>query len=146
LTLLLVSVAESGPPHVALLSVGEVVAMASDRLRLALWPRSAAAEHLARTGNALLYVIADGAGYAIDVQAAPLTVIREPGVHVSVFDARILDVHEDRVAYAELISGASFRLVDRERVIERWERTVEAMRSLPASPSIDTPATESPDS
>jgi hypothetical protein len=131
LLLLLMTVADDGLVHVTMLSVGEVVAVAPDHLRLALWPQSTSAEQLDRSGKALLYVVADGAGYAIDIRTRLLGTVREPGLQVTVFDATVADVREDRVAYAELTSAATFRLLDRDRVLERWERTVVAMQRLP---------------
>jgi hypothetical protein len=148
LLLLLITAAEDGQLHVAMLSVGEVVAMDPGRLRLALWPRSTSVQHLEARGRGLLYLVADGAGYAIDVRATAVGELREDGIHAAVFEAVINEVREDRVTYAELTEAPSFRLVNRERELARWRRTVDAMQRLPGEvPSAPSaPPTSPPDS
>src|SRR5215207_8686012 len=54
LTILLLTTTEAGWPHLAMLSVGEIVAAGARELRLALWVNSTATTNLARTGQATL--------------------------------------------------------------------------------------------
>ena len=60
LTILVLSELEGGWSHLAMVSVGELVAAADGRLALALWPTSTCAANLARTGRVTLAVVADG--------------------------------------------------------------------------------------
>src|SRR5919202_5920624 len=75
LTFLLLSTTEDGWPHLAMLSVGEVLAVDDRRLKLALWRNSTAAGNLTRTERATLALVQGGAGYSIRLATA-----RGPGV------------------------------------------------------------------
>jgi hypothetical protein len=116
-------------PHVALLSVGELVCTDRHTLRAALWPNSGATANLTREGRGLLALVADGAGYYVRVTARRLADLElgEDGQRAA-FELQIEDVLEDAVAYARLTSGITFELNEPERVVPRWERTLEALR------------------
>lgn len=133
-TFLLLTVAESGFPHVALLSVGEVYAPGPLEVRLALWPKSATTANLQRTGQATLAHVADGAATYVQLAARR---VDEKSEGLARFIADVRGTRVDRVSYAELTTGVRFRLRDRDRVLARWSRTVLALRSMdggPASP------------
>src|SRR5437762_2738343 len=68
-TFLLVTTDEQGWPHMAMLSVGELLARSPDRLEAALWLHSTATTNLERSGRGLLAVVADGAGFYIRLNA-----------------------------------------------------------------------------
>ena len=65
LTILVLSELEAGWPHLAMVSVGELVVAADGRLALALWPTSTCAANLARTGRATLAVVTDGLAFSL---------------------------------------------------------------------------------
>ena len=69
LTALLLTATDEGWPHLAMLSIGELLALDPRRLRLALWPRSTAAANLTRAGRLTLALVHDGAGYSIRARA-----------------------------------------------------------------------------
>src|SRR5438132_6053579 len=71
-TFLLLTVDAAGFPHVALLSAGEVVAVAAGELRLALWPGTNSGKNLARDGRATLAVFWEGAAYYVKFRGKPL--------------------------------------------------------------------------
>src|SRR5579859_8115108 len=68
-TFLLLTVDEAGWPHMAMLSVGELVAMDSHTLRSALWLHSSTSKNLIHNGQAMMTMIADGNGYHVRLAA-----------------------------------------------------------------------------
>lgn len=127
-TLLLITVAEEGWPHVALLSVGEAVAMSPASLALALWPETRTTANLSHTGKATLFLVHDGAAYTIKIAARRLDDLEIDGAPLACFAAEVRSVATDVADYAELTGGVNFRLHDPAGVVPRWEKTVEAMR------------------
>ena len=65
LTVLVLSELEAGWPHLAMVSVGELIVAADGRLALALWPTSTCAANLARTGRATLAMVTDGVAFSL---------------------------------------------------------------------------------
>lgn len=126
----LLTVTENGWPHLAMLSVGELVAVGPRDLRAALWPNSTATANLTRTGRATITLVHARVGYSIRCTA-------ERGADLNAghssplafFELRVEDVLEDVAPYAVLTSGATYRLDDPDRVFPRWRATVEAMRA-----------------
>src|SRR5919202_4635234 len=128
-TFLLLTVGEDGWPHMAMLSVGELLAADPGTLRAALWLHSTASRNLTRDGRGLLALVHDGAGYYLRCQArrGPDLDLGEDG-RLAYFELHIQDVLEDAVSYAVLTSGMTFRLHQPEQVLRRWERTIAALR------------------
>jgi hypothetical protein len=130
LTFLLLSNTAEGWPHLAMLSVGEVLLAGERNLLVALWRGSTAAGNLGRTGLATLALVHQGAGYSLRCQARqqPDLDLSEHG-RLAFFALEVQDVLEDSAPYADLTSGVSFRLKDPSQVLPRWQDTVEAMRA-----------------
>jgi hypothetical protein len=125
----LVTVAEHGVPHAALLSAGEVLAFGRDRVRLALWPTSQTTANLRSRPSALLTFVAAGGFYGIE-----LSVQRYDGAELpelAFFDADVAAVDRDEVPYAQVTTGVSFTLPEADAVLQRWARTVAALREVP---------------
>lgn len=124
----LVTVGSDGWPHASMISVGEVVAVDDETLRLALWPRSQAAANCAATRRALLLAVVDGVGYSIAVSLTARSPIpsRDHG-SLSTFDARVSEVRADTAPYAQLEGGIRFRLLDPGPVLARWAETRRAL-------------------
>lgn len=127
-TFLLLTHTDTDWTHVAMLSVGEVVATSESEIRLALWPRSNTTANLSRTGTATLMIVYDGATYYLRLRADRRPNLSIEGGSRSFFVARIELVLEDAVGYATMTSGPKFRLNDPENVLESWRQTVEAMK------------------
>jgi len=127
-TFLLISVGETGWPHVAMLSVGEVLAISERRLRLALWPGSHTTLNLRRTGLATLMAVVPPTTYYLRLRSEPLPDIRVGTSQRAVFEAVPTEVLDDSVAYAEVTSGIRFTLADRDRSVADWQATVRALR------------------
>src|ERR671930_279405 len=87
-TFLLLTVDADGWPHMAMLSVGELVAADPGTLRAALWLHSTATRNLAREERGLLALVHDGAGYYLRCRAS-----RGPDLDLG---------EEGRLAYFEL--------------------------------------------
>jgi hypothetical protein len=134
-TMELISIDTEGWPHVALLSVGEVLALTGPHLRLALWPSSTTAANLQRTSRGTLATVADATAYRLKLQVIPRGTLDGPAGPSAVFDARVVDVRKDVAPYAVLESGIRFRLVDPDAVTARWAATRDWLGGLgdPAS-------------
>lgn len=130
LTLLLNTVAEEGWPHVALLSVGEVVAISPTSLGLALWPETRTTANLSSAGKGTLFLVHDGAAYTMEIATQRLDDLEVEGAALACFAAELRSVATDVADYAELTGGVSFRLHDPAGVVPRWEKTVAAMREI----------------
>ena len=130
LTFLLLTNDVDNWPQVAMLSVGEVVAVAADVLRAGLWLHSGTSKDLTRTGQATLVLIAGGNGYYVRVRATrgPDLDLGAEG-RLAYFVLQVEDVQEDSADYAKLTSGVTFELKDPAQVVPRWQHTVDALRS-----------------
>jgi hypothetical protein len=127
-TFLLLTSSDDGWPHLAMLSVGELLAVGDRELRAALWPGSTAATNLARTGQATLALVHDEAGYYLRCSAEAGPDLPIQGGRLAYFELRVEDALEDVVPYARLTSGVTFHLNDPNDVLPRWRETVEALR------------------
>ena len=128
-TFLLLTTAEDGWPHMAMLSVGELLARSPTKLEAALWLHSTATRNLERAGRGLLAIVADGAGYYVRLTAQRQgdLDLGEDG-RLARFELDVEDVQEDRVDYARLTSSVRFELPDPASVVQRWERTIGALQ------------------
>jgi hypothetical protein len=127
----LLTVAPSGWPHVALLSVGEVVALSAEMIGLALWPNSTTSENLRQSGRGVLQVYHDGAAYRVRLVVSPLA--DDAVAKLAMFRANVEEVVRDAVSYARITSGPTIELVDDERAVARWQGQVDAVRRAAAS-------------
>jgi hypothetical protein len=134
LTCLLVTTDELGWPHVAMLSVGELLATDASSLRAALWLHSSTSRNLVRDSRALLALVVDGRAYY-----ARLSATRGDDLDLGAdgrlasFALDVEDVLEDAADYATLTSGVTFRLHEPAAVVPRWQRTIDALRARHAS-------------
>lgn len=131
-TLLFNTVGESGWSNVALLSVGEVLAVSPVRLQLALWPETRTGANLSRTGKGVLFLIHGGTAYTIEITARRLGDLQVEGIPLAGFTADVIHVAKDKVDYATLTSGVTFQLNQPEEVLPRWEKTLTALRNVPS--------------
>ncbi len=133
LTFLLLTNDEEGWPQVAMLSVGELVAVDARTIRAGLWLHSGTSKNLTRSGKATLVLIADGNGYYVRLGArrgADLDLGAEG--RLAYFVLEVQDVQEDSADYARLTSGVTFKLRDPQQVVPRWQHTVDALRAAAA--------------
>ena len=128
LTILVLSELESGWPHLAMVSVGELIVAADGRLALALWPTSTCAANLARTGRATLAMVTDGLAFSLRCHVGDefaITAGEDPAMRG--FVLRVTAVVEDAAPYADLLGGVTFRLHDAQATLARWRRTRAAL-------------------
>ena len=124
LTILVLSELEGGWSHLAMVSVGELVAAADGRLALALWPTSTCAANLARTGRVTLAVVTDGLAFSLRCHVddeLPITPGEDPAMRG--FVLRVAAAIEDAAPYADLVTGVTYRLHDAQGTLVRWRRT-----------------------
>ena len=136
LTILVLSELEAGWPHLAMVSVGELIVAADGRLALALWPTSTCATNLARTGRATLAMVTDGVAFSlrchIDNDFA-ITAGEHPAMRG--FVLRVTAAVEDAAPYADLLGGVTYRLHDAQATLARWRRTRAALAAVLAAPA-----------
>jgi len=130
--ILIATTDDRGRPHPALLSFGEVLAVAPAVLRFAVSAGSTTARNLADRGAVTLCLIgADGAVY-VKAEARPLpaeTSLQEDGLVA--FEARIEDVLADTPAAgegAQLTSGITFAAADPAEQARTWAARRAALR------------------
>jgi hypothetical protein len=127
-TYLLLTTSEEGWPHVAMLSVGEVLAVDTAALRLGLWPESRSTGNLRRAGQAVLMAVRPPATYYVRLRVASLAEALVEDRRLAVFEAAIEDVLEDVVGYARVTEAIRFELADPPRVLAHWEAAIAALR------------------
>jgi hypothetical protein len=131
LTILVLSGTHDAWPHLAMVSLGEIVAVGPRALRLALWPNSTAATNVWRERRTTLMLVQEGAAYSIRCAArrgADL-LLPDGGGQLACFGLRVDDVIEDVAPYAVLTSGVTFRLNEPDVAAQRWRATRAALRA-----------------
>lgn len=132
LTIGLLSVREDGWPHLALLSVGEVVALDRRRLRLALWPGSTATHNLTERGRATLAAVLEETSFTVRIAVEGAGELSTPLAGILArFEAQVTEAGADVAPYAVLESGIRFRLPDPDDVLPRWAEVRAALRRAP---------------
>ena len=132
LTVLVLSTSD-GWPHMAMISLGEIVVAGEALLRIALWPGSSSTAALTATGRATLAAVVDGTSYAVRVEVRRVDDVVTPlAGTLACFDAHVASATADRTPYALLESGIRFRLNDPAATLARWREVraaLEAVRS-----------------
>jgi hypothetical protein len=129
LTFLLLTNDDENWPQVAMLSVGELLAVDPRMLHVGLWLNSGTSRNLTRSGQATLVIVADGNGYYVRLSARrgdDLDLGAEG--RLAYFGLQVEDVQEDSTEYATLTSGVTFSLKHPGQVIPRWQHTIDALR------------------
>ena len=129
-TILLLTVSDSGWPHLAMLSAGEVLATRPGEVRMALWKGTTTGNNLRRTSQGTLALVYGGAGHYIELEVSGIADLRLGTKSLDYFACRVTKALSDVVGYATLTTGIRFELPRREDIVARWERTVAAMREL----------------
>lgn len=127
------TVSADGWPHGAQLSVGEVLALDAQTLLVAMWPRSNTAQNMLRDARLTLTLVHDGAVLEIRAHAS-LIAEHQTALDLSVFRLRIERVEVHRAKYAEVLSGVTFRLHEREKVMARWREQIAMLLAHAAQP------------
>lgn len=128
-TYLLLTAAGDGWPHVAMLSVGELLAGAGPNLGLVLWPGSQTTASLTENGIATLMAVVPPATYYLRLRGRRLADAPVQAKPRAIFAAVVEEALEDVVAYAEVTAGIDFKLADVDATISAWLAAVEVMRA-----------------
>ena len=135
MTFLLITAAGDGWPHVAMLSVGEVLARDERQLRFALWPGSQTTENLTREREtAVLMIVHAGSVYYLRLRCHRLADAKVKGMPRALFSAQVEEVLQDVVDYAVITNGIRFRLKKPKEVLEVWTDSVRVMRETDLEP------------
>ena len=129
-TALLATTTADGWPHLAMLSVGEIFAPNSTTLRLALHAESGTTHAIEETGQALLLVVVDQVATRVRMRVRPAHATREDNGKTAYFFADVVDVVEDRAAYARLVSGITYELLDPDATVAMWREKLEVLKAL----------------
>jgi hypothetical protein len=130
-TIVLATPDGDGWPLIALLSTGEILAAGPRDVRLGMWSSSASTAALAESGRTTMSMVHDGAAWDVHLRCerAP-DIIVEGGGHLAAFRCAVEEVLEDRVGYAELTDGISYRLYRPEQVLPRWKTMLAGLAQL----------------
>ncbi|MBA4549071.1 pyridoxamine 5'-phosphate oxidase family protein [Thermoactinomyces intermedius] len=126
--MMLLSVSEDGWPHAAMVSVGEMVALNQEELRIALWPKTHTVANLKRTKQATLVAVHKGKVHYVRLAIKPLPALKDAKHNRERFQAKVVSVKEDTAKYAKITSGIRFALYDPESVVRRWTETVSELK------------------
>ena len=128
-SVLFATVDETGRPHLAFLSAGEVLALRPQRIGLALWPNSQSSANFRRVGYATLYGAADGS-----VWEADLRLRRDVARELACFDADVSDLKRHAAPYAHVDELISFTLHDPIATLNRWCKQIAQLREFMLNP------------
>lgn len=128
-TVLLLTVSDTGWPHLAMLSAGELLAVHPGEVRIALWKGTETGRNLRRTSQGTLALVLGGAGHYIELEVTGTGGLVVGGKTLDSFTCKVSRVLSDAVGYATLTTGIRFDLPRRPEVVSRWERTIKAMRA-----------------
>lgn len=124
--MMLLTTGEDGWPHVAMISVGEIVARSRTNLRIGLWPGTTTSENIRRTGKATLVLFYRGRAHYVRLELEPLEIKSLNRKYpIDCYSASVVSHKEDRAKYADIISGVKIQLKDPEQVVARWRETVD---------------------
>jgi len=126
--MLLLSVTEDGWPNTAMLSVGEVLAVDRNRLRIALWQGTGTTGNLLRTGQATLVAIHEEAAHYVRLRVQALPDLPDAVHPRQRFEAEVVYVREDTAKYADILSAVRFQLHEPDQVLERRKETLVELR------------------
>lgn len=130
-TVLLLSRTGDGWPHLAMLSLGELICLDAAKIRLALWPKSTAADNLADRRQATLCFVAEGMSYSIRLSTRLLETASIAGVgERAFFEGDVDSVGIDSAPYATIESGVRFRLNDAGQTLAIWRKTRSALKEV----------------
>lgn len=127
-TVQLLTFHETGSPHAAFLSVGEVLALSPAELAIALHADSRTTRNVARSPCASLVAVCEGVAFVIRVRCSRPSMVTIAGRDVALVKARITRVEQHDAPYATGLTGISFELREPAATLERWRATIATLR------------------
>ncbi|WP_411344110.1 pyridoxamine 5'-phosphate oxidase family protein [Paenibacillus sp. WLX1005] len=128
LAMLLLTVGENGFPYQAMVSVGEVLAVDEQHVRIALWTGTNTTGNLQRDGKALLSFVYADAGWTLRLRMKELPELADSMYPRARFEGTIEHIKQDIAQYADLLTGITFRLHEPEQGLERWKVTLDELK------------------
>lgn len=128
-TISLTAAGEDRWPRLALLSVGEVLSTSGTDIRLALHANSGTTAALTSSGRALLNVVLDATSYKVRASVRRMNPDAGP---LALFYGHVTRVDADRVGYAEIVTGITYRLLDPAGAVARWSQQIDRLRKVEA--------------
>ncbi|MEX2948981.1 pyridoxamine 5'-phosphate oxidase family protein [Staphylococcus warneri] len=128
--MMLQSTTEEGYPHSAMISVGEIVALNEHQVRIALWPDTTTTRSLMNFGKANLVIVYKHKVNYIELDVQSLNKIGVDASERMCFQADVKHFKEDVAKYADITSGITFDLKEPEKVLQRWQSTIDELKQL----------------
>ena len=113
-----------GYPHTSMLSVGEIIAVDMENIRLALWPNTNTVQGLELNNKANLVFIYLYKVYYIELDINKISSENKDFYDRAKFSGYIRNVKIDEVEYADVTSGISIELHNPNDVLSRWKHTL----------------------
>lgn len=124
------SITSEGYPHTSMLSVGEIIAINSKHLRLALWPRTTTTLSLESLKKANLVIVYNQKVCYLELDTIVLPKPEVEQYERVRFEAIIQTIKIDSAKYAEIKSGITVNMYNPNDVIERWKVTLNELLNV----------------
>lgn len=120
IAMVLQSITSEGYPHSAMVSVGEVIALDSEHLRIALWPQTHTSISLAEKRKSNLIIIYNNMVSYLELDITLLPSLDNEVYERTRFEATIKSIRQDIAKYADITSGITVEMHEPEQVLNRW--------------------------
>ncbi|WP_436945759.1 pyridoxamine 5'-phosphate oxidase family protein [Staphylococcus xylosus] len=120
IAMVLQSITSEGYPHSAMVSVGEVIALDSEHLRIALWPQTQTSISLAEKRKSNLIIIYNNMVSYLELDITLLPSLDNEVYERTRFEATIKSIKQDIAKYADITSGITVEMHEPEQVLNRW--------------------------
>ncbi|MGQ8871665.1 pyridoxamine 5'-phosphate oxidase family protein [Paenibacillus sp. TSA_86.1] len=124
----LLTVTDAQWPHLAMISMGEVIAVSPSCLRLALWQGTQTSMNMMETGKATLIAVQGQRLLHVRLEVRLLPELAEAVHPRDRYECAILQLRIDQAPYAEITSGITFQLKDQIGALARWTETIEDLK------------------
>jgi hypothetical protein len=116
-----------GWPHASLLSVGDMLAMPSGRIRFVMFAQSTTTANLMRDARVTMALSLEGGICELRMKCRPLTPPSSDSP-LAFFEAELVEVRMHQAPYAAVTGGVTFKLHEPQSVLKRWQTQIDAMR------------------
>lgn len=123
----LLTVLQTGWPHIAYLGPGELLALDDQQLGLAVWDGSRSTSAAVQTGRATLQTILAGTPTLLRCRIEDRGVIEVEDRPLRALLATVVDAATDVVPYATLTTATTFEPRDPAAALARWQATRRAL-------------------
>lgn len=124
------SITSSGYPHTCMVSVGEIIAINPQTLRIALWPETQTSLSLHEIGKANLVIVNNHKVTYLELDTKLLPKPEQETYVRTRFEAIVKSVKEDKAKYADIVSGITIALHKPEDILNRWKVTLNELLSV----------------